>query len=91
MAMSKTKRKYKLVGAIQFIENITAAKMGFERSMENHPVLVYSESGKFDEGMLFTKDEEFAVEDKFRFLADHLIGKKYSIDEAQAEFPELFL
>lgn len=86
----KTKTKYIVCGAVLMIPQTETAKYGYETTLD-YPVLVYSKEGENLEHNLFYKETDFDINDNYKFLPEHLIQKRYTIEEAQKEFPELFL
>ena len=79
----------KVIGAVQFISQEEYDKHGHLKDIEQHPVLVYSESDWTNK--CFWKYDEYTLEPQFMLIYDYMIEKKYTIEEAQVAFPELFL
>ena len=85
----RNKDTKKVIGAIQFISQEEYDKMGFYKTIEHYPVLVYSETDW--ESTLFWKETEYTEKAQYQVVYEYMIDKKYTIEEAQEAFPELFL
>lgn len=90
--MSKVKKPTrKVAGAVQFIERSVADKFGYVADFQEHPILVYTETGDIEEPLYGKVEEGFTIESRFFKVPDHLIERILSIEEAREVYPELFL
>ncbi len=98
--MKRPKDEYLVIGCVEYLGEVDIAKFGYVADYSGFPVLVYSRNTKETKDMtienrlkgeLFKTDNGFSMEQNYYIVPDHLISTRYSIEEAQAKFPEIFL
>ncbi len=91
--MTSKKEVLKLAGSIEFIEESEIQDYGYVSEFENHAVLVYNNSGDItnDEEILLHKRPGFHVNDSYNIINDYMIKAKYTIEETEVKYPELFI
>ena len=85
-------KRYKTIGVATFVTQREYARYGHLEQIENHPVFIYERTGADHvEGIEYWCHEEMSLDKKYMVLYDYMIEKRYTVEEAQQEFPELFL
>ena len=85
MPPKSSKKTHIVCGVVEFISYEEYAKEGYLKNIEQHPVLIYQMNG---DDRIYWKSSET---NKYMYVYDYMIKKRYSIQEAQDAFPELFL
>ena len=96
--MRSTTPKFTVAGVVVFKPQHKLAEYGYYEPVDLHPVLVYSETGSIEDNLFYKPLDtntfvttETADRTELGFLAEHLLQRKMSIEEAQSEYPEIFL
>ena len=87
----RSKIKYIVVGAVEYLEDTEIAKYGYVAKYETHPILVYARGKDGLKDDLYRTEDGFSVDNTYTIIPTHIIGSRLTIDEAQSKYPELFL
>ncbi len=84
------KTKYKVDCVVEFISQFERSRHGYLDDLEEHPVLAYKQA---EGDLLYWKHSGMSATNEFNYMViyEYMIKEKYTIEEAQDKFPELFL
>lgn len=90
----KENQKHKIIGVVEFISYDEYLKHGYIDEIPDYPVLEYKRIGV--DTATFWRPEGFEQEYPnqglaYKVIYDHMVKKRYTLDEAREKFPELFL